>query len=223
MLHREVADTADRRLAAEGGLQVGPDFTLGVYEEHHGGVALGIDGVREICPANAVNIAPPRIAMIIPDTEAGNTILTVSENGYGKRTAIEDFPSYNRGGQGVIAMQTSERNGVLIGAVEVAEQDEMMLISNLGMLVRTRAAEVSVLSRNTQGVRLVRLRDGESLVGLARIEESEDENGESASDGSTDGPNGDTTPDSGTGSDNRAQGDRDDDQDAESSTTDGQE
>ena len=143
--------------------------------------------------------------MIIPDLD--NTILTVSENGYGKRTAVEDFPTYNRGGQGVIAMQTSERNGALVGAVEVAEQDEIMLISNLGMLVRTRAAEVSVLSRNTQGVRLVRLRDGESLVGLARVEES-DEDDEAVTEGTGEESSG---------------GERDDDGDAESSTTDGQE
>ena len=163
-----------------------------------GRTARGVRGIR-------LPEGEEMIGMIIPDLD--NTILTVSENGYGKRTAVADFPTYNRGGQGVIAMQTSERNGALVGAVEVAEQDEIMLISNLGMLVRTRAAEVSVLSRNTQGVRLVRLREGESLVGLARVEES-DEDDEAVTEGTGEESSG---------------GERDDDGDAESSTTDGQE
>ena len=155
--------------------------------------------------------------MIIPDVD--NTILTVSENGYGKRTPVEDFPSYNRGGQGVIAMQTTERNGALVGAVEVAEQDEIMLISNLGMLVRTRAAEVSVLSRNTQGVRLVRLRDGESLVGLARVEESDEdaEEGAVTVGAVTEGAVEEGAAEEGTGEE------RNDGNGSDSSTTDGQE
>ncbi len=131
-----------------------------------GRTARGVRGIR-------LAEGQEMIAMIVPSE--GNAILTVSENGFGKRTAVDGFPSFKRGGQGVIAMQTSERNGDLIGAIEVAEQDEIMLISNLGTLVRTRASEVSLLSRNTQGVKLVRLRDVESLVGLARIEESEDD------------------------------------------------
>lgn len=146
-----------------------------------GRTARGVRGIR-------LPEGHEMIGMIIP--EPGNAILTVSEHGYGKRTVVEDFPSYNRGGQGVIAMQTSERNGALVGAVEVAEQDEIMLISNLGMLVRTRAAEVSLLSRNTQGVRLVRLRDGESLVGLACIDESDDNDHDDADSNEAEADNG---------------------------------
>ena len=101
-------------------------------------------------------------------------ILTISENGYGKRTNSEEFPLYGRGGQGVIGMQTSERNGKLVGAVQVSEGDEIMLISDRGTLVRTRVDEVSVLSRNTQGVRLIKLKSEEKLVGLERIEEPDD-------------------------------------------------
>ena len=113
------------------------------------------------------------IAMVIP--EEGGAVLTVTENGYGKRTAIEDFPSKGRGNQGVIAMAGSERNGELVGACQVHPGEEIMLISDQGTLVRTRVDEVSLLSRNTQGVRVIRLKTGEHLVGLARIQESEEE------------------------------------------------
>ncbi len=97
-------------------------------------------------------------------------ILTATENGYGKRTAVDDFPIQGRGGQGVIAIQTSERNGRTVGAVQVAEDDEIMLISSNGTLVRTAVDDISVQGRNTQGVRLIRVQAGQRLVGLARIE-----------------------------------------------------
>ena len=97
-------------------------------------------------------------------------ILTATENGYGKRTAVDDFPVQGRGGQGVIAIQTSERNGRTVGAVQVAEDDEIMLISSNGTLVRTAVDDISVQGRNTQGVRLIRVGEEQRLVGLARIE-----------------------------------------------------
>ena len=112
------------------------------------------------------------ISLIIP-SEA-HQVLTVSENGYGKRTQLNDFPTKGRGTQGVIAMQASDRNGALVGALLVADQDEIMLISDQGTLVRTRVGEVPSLSRNTQGVRLIRVRQEEKLVGVARIEEPEE-------------------------------------------------
>ena len=104
-------------------------------------------------------------------------ILTATENGYGKRTSVEDFPVQGRGGQGVIAIQTSERNGRTVGAAQVAEEDEIMLISSSGTLVRTAVDDISVQGRNTQGVRLIRVEEGQRLVGLARIEaiESDDD------------------------------------------------
>lgn len=111
------------------------------------------------------------ISLIIPDDE--KQVLTVSEYGYGKRTSTEEFPVYGRGGQGVIAMQTSERNGSLVGAVQVEEGDQIMLISNKGTLVRTRVDEVSVLSRNTQGVRLIKLKKDETLVGIEQVADAE--------------------------------------------------
>jgi DNA gyrase subunit A len=97
-------------------------------------------------------------------------ILTASENGYGKLTPVEEFPLHGRGGQGVIALQTTDRNGAMVAALQVSTDQEIMLISSSGTLVRTPVAEVSVLSRNTQGVRLIRLDDGERLAGVGRIE-----------------------------------------------------
>ena len=109
------------------------------------------------------------ISLIIPSAE--KQILTVSENGYAKRTNSSEYPVYGRGGQGVIGMQVSEINGKVVGAVQVSESDEIMLISDKGTLVRTRVEEVSVQGRNTQGVRLIRLKDGEKLVGLEQVDE----------------------------------------------------
>ncbi|NLY59750.1 MAG: DNA gyrase subunit A [Gammaproteobacteria bacterium] len=116
------------------------------------------------------------VSMLI--AEEDTEILTASENGYGKRTPVEEFPQYKRGGQGVIAMITNERNGPLIGAVQVVDGEEIMLISDQGTLVRTRVAEVSSQSRNTQGVTLIKLTNGEKLVGLERVQEPSDEEGD---------------------------------------------
>ncbi|WP_105104353.1 DNA gyrase subunit A [Microbulbifer pacificus] len=129
-------------------------------------------GVRGIRMAGGVSV----IAMVIP--EEGGSVMMVTENGYGKRTATSDFPTKGRGTQGVIAIAESERNGALIGACQVHPGEEIMLISDQGTMVRTRVDEVSVLGRNTQGVRVIRLKEGEQLVGLARIQETEDANGE---------------------------------------------
>jgi len=104
-------------------------------------------------------------------------ILIATANGYGKRTAVEDFPIQGRGGQGVIAIQTSERNGRTVGAAQVREDDEIMLISSNGTLVRTAVDDISVQGRNTQGVRLIRVDSKQRLVGLARIESIEEDVG----------------------------------------------
>jgi len=131
-------------------------------------------GVRGIRMADGVYV----IAMVIP--EEGGSVMMVTENGYGKRTDTADFPTKGRGTQGVIAIAESERNGSLVGACQVHPGEEIMLISDQGTLVRTRVDEVSVLGRNTQGVRVIRLKDGENLVGLARIQETEDPEAEGA-------------------------------------------
>jgi len=102
-------------------------------------------------------------------------VLTCTEHGFGKQTKLEEFSRIHRGGQGVIAIKTSERNGSLVGACQVQEDDQVMLISNGGTLVRTSVSGISTLSRNTQGVTLIRLAKDESLVGLAKIINMDDE------------------------------------------------
>jgi DNA gyrase subunit A len=97
-------------------------------------------------------------------------VLTASANGYGKLTPLEDFPAHGRGGQGVIALQTTERNGEMVAALQVNQEHEIMMISSTGTLVRTPVGEISVVGRNTQGVRLIRLGEGERLTGIERIE-----------------------------------------------------
>jgi DNA gyrase subunit A len=97
-------------------------------------------------------------------------VLTASANGYGKLTPLEDFPAHGRGGQGVIALQTTERNGEMVAALQVNSEHELMMISSTGTLVRTPVSEISIVGRNTQGVRLIRLGDGERLTGIERIE-----------------------------------------------------
>jgi len=117
------------------------------------------------------------VSMLITD-DSNCDVLLGTANGYGKRTKLEDFPVIKRGGQGVIGIQVSERNGPLVAALSVNDDDDVMLTSNGGTLVRTSVAEISTLGRNTQGVTLIRLSDGESLIGLARVAASdEDEEG----------------------------------------------
>ncbi len=133
-----------------------------------GRTARGVRGIR-ISGSHKV------ISLIIPQN--GGSVLSASVNGFGKRTDVQDFPTKGRGGQGVIAMRTSPRNGDLVSALQVFDGDELMLISNMGTLVRTSVDEVSVQGRNTQGVRLIRLRGEEVLVGAERIvdNDSDDE------------------------------------------------
>ena len=111
------------------------------------------------------------ISLIIPN--ADGMLLLASQKGYGKRTPVEEFSVIGRGGQGVISMKLSERNGSLVGVAQVGSGFEVLLISDQGTMVRTRVDEVSTLGRNTQGVRLINLSEGESLVGLASFDEPE--------------------------------------------------
>jgi DNA gyrase subunit A len=126
-----------------------------------GRTAAGVRGIRlgdagdEVIALNIIGVG---------------AIVTATENGYGKLTPIEEHPLQGRGGQGVICIQTSERNGRVIGALQVAPEDELMLITSTGTLVRTPVADVSTMGRNTQGVRLIRLDENDRLVGLSRVE-----------------------------------------------------
>ncbi|AYY81320.1 MULTISPECIES: DNA topoisomerase (ATP-hydrolyzing) subunit A [Proteus] len=112
------------------------------------------------------------VSLIIPRGEGD--ILTVTENGYGKRTAQSEYPTKNRATQGVISIKVSERNGKVVGAIQVEETDQIMMITNAGTLVRTRVSEVSIVGRNTQGVTLIRTTEGELVVGLQRVEDEDD-------------------------------------------------
>jgi len=109
-----------------------------------------------------------RVISLIVASEG--TVLNITENGYGKRTKLEEFTCHKRGGQGLIAIQTSERNGNVVGAVLVNDNDEIMLITDGGTLVRTRVDGISVVGRNTQGVTIIRLDKQEKVIGVDRIE-----------------------------------------------------
>jgi len=122
--------------------------------------AAGVRGVR-LTGDSLVN------ALIVAEQ---GFILTASQNGFGKLTPLDDFPKHGRGGQGVIALQITDRNGHMVGALQVSVDDEIMLMSQNGVLVRTPVKDISVVGRNTQGVRLIRLEEGDQLSGLERID-----------------------------------------------------
>ncbi|EMF0916436.1 MULTISPECIES: DNA topoisomerase (ATP-hydrolyzing) subunit A [Providencia] len=137
-----------------------------------GRTATGVRGIR-LADEDKV------VSLIIPRGEGH--ILTVTENGYGKRTAEQEYPTKSRATQGVISIKVSERNGNVVGAIQVDETDQIMMITNAGTLVRTRVSEVSVVGRNTQGVTLIRTAEEEKVVGLQRVAETEeDENSDEA-------------------------------------------
>jgi DNA gyrase subunit A len=133
-----------------------------------GRTAAGVRGIK-VKPGDEV------ISLIAIDTDDGQ-VLFATENGYGKRTRVSDFSVQGRGGQGVISIQTSQRNGAVVGAIWTRGDEEIMLISNSGTLVRTPAEDISVLGRNTQGVTLIRLGDGEQLVQIEAVAASVDDN-----------------------------------------------
>ncbi len=124
-----------------------------------GRAATGVRGIRLTDDARV-------IGLIIASE---GDVLTVTENGYGKRTRVSDFPRHGRGGQGVIAIQTSGRNGKVVGAIQVRDTDEVILVSHTGVLIRTPVAQISVQGRNTQGVRLIKLDQDERLVAVERV------------------------------------------------------
>jgi len=134
------------------------------FQESHvramGRTACGVRGIRLEAGQTLVSLIVAR----------DGDVLTVTENGYGKRTPIDEYPVHGRGGQGVISIQTSARNGAVVGAVQVSEDDEIMMITNGGILVRNRVLDVSRMGRNTQGVIMIRLSKQEKLIGIQRIE-----------------------------------------------------
>ena len=129
-----------------------------------GRTARGVRGIK-------LRASEKLISLIVPNVDG--MLLLASENGFGKRTQVSHFSVIGRGGQGVISIKLSDRNGALVGAVQVSDSDEVLLISDQGTMVRTRIMEVSVQGRNTQGVRLINLSADEHLVGLATVQEPE--------------------------------------------------
>jgi DNA gyrase subunit A len=167
-----------------------------------GRTATGVRGIRLMENEKVVSL-------IVPQGEGD--ILTATENGFGKRTPIEQYPAKSRATKGVVSIKVSERNGLVVGAIQVDESKEIMLISDKGTLVRTRASEVSTVGRNTQGVRLIRTAEDELVVALQRIDEVEQEiledlDGESTEETaetaeSTDSDSANETPDADTSTD----------------------
>jgi DNA gyrase subunit A len=132
--------------------------------------------------------AGARVVCMLAANDESKSVLTATGNGFGKRTPIGEYPRHGRGGQGVIAIQSSERNGPVVGAVLVDDNDEVMLISTGGVLIRTLVAQIREQGRSTQGVTLIALGDGEKLAGMERIEERDLGNGNG---GNGNGGNGD--------------------------------
>jgi DNA gyrase subunit A len=131
-----------------------------------GRTATGVRGIK-------LDAGQKVVSLIVPKVDGA--ILTITENGYGKRTELDEYPAKSRGTKGVVSIKVSERNGEVVGAVQVGTFDEIMLISNKGTLVRTPAEGVSIIGRNTQGVTIIRTAEDEKVVGLQRIEEIQTE------------------------------------------------
>ncbi|SMN10611.1 DNA gyrase subunit A [uncultured Candidatus Thioglobus sp.] len=131
-----------------------------------GRTAIGVRGLR-------LKDGDKVVSSIVIDGEG--SILTATEKGFGKRTKLEEYRSQTRGGLGSISIKTSDRNGQVVGAIQVIDEDEMMLISNKATLVRARAADISTIGRNTQGVTLIKIAKGEKLVSIAKIAETEED------------------------------------------------
>ena len=142
--------------------------------------AYGVKGItlREGDEAVAVEVVQ----------EGAGTVLTVAQNGYGKRTALEEYRLQSRGGVGIINIQTSDRNGKVVGVIFVSDDDHLMLMSQQGMILRTTAGDIRTIGRATQGVRLIEMEEGDSVVGVAKLAEREEENGDGGEGGDEGGP-----------------------------------
>ncbi|HET8817343.1 MAG TPA: DNA gyrase C-terminal beta-propeller domain-containing protein, partial [Pseudidiomarina sp.] len=140
-----------------------------------GRTATGVRGIRLESGQRVVSLIVPRREPELGEDETETAVLTVTENGYGKRTPISQYPAKSRATKGVVSIKVSERNGAVVGAMEVVANNQIMLISDRATLVRTRVSEVSVVGRNTQGVRLIRTTGDEKVVGMQRIDEIDED------------------------------------------------
>ena len=153
-------------------------FTLAGPDKAASAPERGARGVRGMNLAKGGKV----IALLVAENES-QSVLTATENGYGTRTPIAEYTRHGRGTQGMIAIQTSERNGKVVAATLVSPEDEIMLITSGGVLIRTRVNEICEMSRSTQGVTLINLGEGEKLSGLQCIFDRDDENGENGNGG----------------------------------------
>ncbi len=132
-------------------------------------MAQGVKGIR-LSPADWV------VGVEVLSREG--TIMTVTENGFGKRTRTEDYREQGRAGKGIITIKTTDRNGPVVGVLQVTDEDDFMIITDRGKIIRLRVKDISVIGRNTQGVRLINLEDQEKVVSVARSAAREEENGD---------------------------------------------
>jgi DNA gyrase subunit A len=121
-----------------------------------------------------INLTPGDQIVAMEALSHGQTLFAVTENGYGKRTSIDEYPVQKRGGKGVISIKTSQRNGRVVSILLVEEENDLMLMTNIGKIIRMTITGISVISRNTQGVKLMGLEAGERVVGAARLAEAEE-------------------------------------------------
>jgi DNA gyrase subunit A len=131
-----------------------------------GRIARGVRGI---------NLGPGDQVVGMEVLSYGQTMITVTENGYGKRTSIDEYPVQKRGGKGVITIKTNARNGQVVDILLVGEEDDLMLITNSGKLIRMAIDGISVIGRNTQGVKLIEISADERVIGVARLEEKEED------------------------------------------------
>jgi DNA gyrase subunit A len=126
-----------------------------------GRTATGVRGIRFV--------GDDRIVGMVAATDESETLLIVTENGYGKRTALEEYRLQGRGGRGVIAIKTSSRNGIVVAVKMVSDNDELIIISSNGMVTRMAVSDIRTIGRNTQGVRLMSLHEDEIVVDIGKI------------------------------------------------------
>jgi len=126
----------------------------------------------------AINLGKKDVVVSMEAIEEGMTILTVTERGYGKRTELKEYRSQLRGGSGIINIKVTEKNGHVVGIAQVRDEDELMITTNIGKIIRIAMKGVSVIGRNTQGVRLIDVEKEERVTGIAPIAEKEEEEGE---------------------------------------------
>ena len=157
------------------------DGTLNVFLGSHQGKAIRFHE-SDIRPSGRVATGVRGMRLVQGDyivgmevLSHGQTLFVVTENGYGKRTSIDEYPVQKRGGKGVISIKTTQRNGLVVGIVLVSDEDDLMLMTNIGKVIRMQVNSISIISRNTQGVKLMGMDTEERVVGAARLAEKEDE------------------------------------------------